>query len=82
MPKTITIKQLHGKTGDYVREAGASRSAWVVTDRGEPVAVLGNPDLLKAVKRRRTLLPAYAVMMSRSQSTNVIDDLNAVRGDR
>jgi prevent-host-death family protein len=43
MPLTITIKELHRATGEAVRRAGASRVPVVVTDRGEPVAVLANP---------------------------------------
>ena len=82
MPKRITIKELHATTGDYVRRAGASQTAWIVTDRGEAVAVLANPSLLKPAQRRRTLLPGYAAMMLQTQSNDVLDDLNAIRGDR
>jgi antitoxin (DNA-binding transcriptional repressor) of toxin-antitoxin stability system len=36
--KTVTIKQLHAKTGSYVRRAALSPVQ--VTDRGEPVAII------------------------------------------
>lgn len=36
--KTITIKQLHAKTGSLVRRA--ARSPVQVTDRGQPIAVI------------------------------------------
>jgi antitoxin (DNA-binding transcriptional repressor) of toxin-antitoxin stability system len=82
MTKTITIKELHATTGESVRRAGASRSPLIVTDRGEAVALLGNLSLLKPSARKRTILPGYAAMMSRSQSDDVLDDLDAVRDDR
>jgi hypothetical protein len=43
---------------------------------------LANPSLIKATPRRRTILPEYAAMMARNQSNDVLDDLDAVRGDR
>lgn len=82
MSKSITIKQLHATTGELVRRAGASRSPLIVTDRGEPVALLANLSLLKPIRRQRTILPGYAAMMARGQSDDVLDDLDAVRGDR
>ncbi len=54
----------------------------VVTDRGKPVAVLGSPALLKPRKRRRTLLPEYEALMAKAQSSDLLDDLDAVRGER
>src|ERR1035438_10669630 len=63
----ITIKELHSTTGDHVRRAGTSRSAVVITDRGLPVAVLANPSLLKPRRRKRTIVPGYETMMSRSE---------------
>ncbi len=81
MPK-ITIKELHRTTGDHVRRAGASRSPVVVTDHGQPVAVLAHPSLLKQKRRKRTLLPAYKTLMAKSPGDDVLEDLAAVRGDR
>jgi prevent-host-death family protein len=37
--KRITIRQLHMKTGDWIREA-AGENQIIVTDRGKPVAVV------------------------------------------
>jgi len=82
MSKSITIKELHATTGELVRRAGASRSPLIVTDRGEAVALLANLSLLKPTPRKRTILPGYAAMMARGQSDDVLDDLDAVRGDR
>ena len=79
---TVTIKELHRTTGEHVRRAGASRSPVVVTDHGEPVAVLAPLSLLKPGRRRRTLLPEYEALMAKAPSGDLIDDLNAVRGDR
>lgn len=82
MPSTITIKELHATTGDHVRRAGNSRSPVIITDRGERVAVLANPSLLKPRRRRRVLLPEFAALMARKPGNDVLDDLNATRGDR
>lgn len=38
--KTISIRQLHERTGSWVRSA-AKDGRFVVSDRGRPVAVLG-----------------------------------------
>lgn len=82
MPKKITIKELHATTGELVRRAGSSRTPVVITDRGQPVAVLSNPSLLKPRRRQRTLLPEFVALMARDVGADVLDDLDAVRGDR
>jgi len=79
---TITIKELHQTTGECVRRAGASRSPVIVTDRGKPIAVLANPSLLKAKRRKRVLLPEFKALMAQPYVGNSQDDLDAVRGDR
>lgn len=82
MSSSITIKELHATTGEHVRRIGASRSPVFVTDRGQPVAVLASPSLLKPKRRQRTLLPEYEALMAQPPGDDVLDDLNAVRGDR
>lgn len=82
MPASITIKELHATTGEHVRRAGASRTPLLITDRGQPVAVLANPSLLKPRRRRRVLLPEYEAMMRRNPGSDLLDDLDDVRGDR
>lgn len=79
---TITIKELHAKTGELVRRAGKSRSPIAVTDRGKLVAVIMAPHRYQATSRRRTVLPEYAKLLAKVRSDDVLDDLNAVRGDR
>lgn len=80
--KSVTIKELHATTGELVRKAGAGRTPVMVTDRGEPVAVLANPALLRPRRRTRTLLPEFAALMARPPGADVQADLDAVRGDR
>ena len=82
MAASISIKQLHQTTGEHVRLAARSKSPISVTDRGKPVAVLARPALLMAKPRRRTLLAEYKALLSRKSSGKVLDDLDAVRGDR
>lgn len=78
---SITIKELHATTGEHVRRAGESRTPMVVTDRGQPVAVLANPALLTPRRRTRTLLPEFAAMMARKPGRDLQTDLDTVRGD-
>ena len=80
--KNLSVKELHRTTGEYVRQAGASRTPLIVTDRGEPVAVLANPALLKPKKRVRTLLPEFEKLMAKPPGNDLREDLDAVRGDR
>jgi hypothetical protein len=53
----------------------------VITDRGQPVAVLANPSLLTPRKRKRTLLPEYEAMMAGPAGNNVQAALDEIRGD-
>lgn len=82
MPPSLTIKQLHAKTGEWVRQAGASRSPFIITDRGVPVAVLGRAAVLKPKARKTTLLPEYAALLARGAKGSVLEDLDDVRGTR
>jgi len=79
---SITIKELHAQTGDHVRRAGRGRTPLAVTDRGRVVAALVPLNLLPQNRRRRTVLPEYAALLARRSSTDVLGDLDAVRGDR
>jgi len=82
MRSSITIKELHATTGDHVRRAGSSRVPVVITDRGQPVAVLANPSLLTPRKRKRTLLPEYEAMMAGPARNDIQGALDEIRGDR
>jgi prevent-host-death family protein len=81
---SITIKELHRATGEAVRRAGASNVPVIVTDHGKPVAVLANPKLLKARPPRSwTILPAFRKhILSKPSKGSIMEDLDAVRGDR
>ncbi len=80
---TVTIKELHARTGEMVRAAGRSRLPVQVTDRGKVVAVIGGVDLKTAKGRRRKLLPEYASLLKKKAAkASVLSDLDAVRGDR
>jgi antitoxin (DNA-binding transcriptional repressor) of toxin-antitoxin stability system len=79
---SITIKELHATTGEHVRRAGLARTPTLITDRGQPVAVLASPSLLKSRRRKRTTLPQYESLMQRPSGHDLVDDLDAVRGDR
>lgn len=84
MPTTLTIKQLHAATGRLVRNAARSRTPTVITDRGQPVALLVAPGSIAAPARRRPrqILAEYAALMRQEPGAPLVDDLDAVRGDR
>lgn len=84
MPKStvLTVKQLHDETGPSVRRAGASRRPVPITDRGELVAVLANPSLVRPVSRKRILLPEYEAMMAQAATDNIQAALDEIRGAR
>ncbi len=77
---SITIKELHARTGPHVRRA--AKTPVKVTDRGKLVAVLAGPHLLAPRRRQRALLPEYAALLGRAPSNDVLADLDAVRGER
>jgi prevent-host-death family protein len=82
--ESVSIRELHEKTGEIVRRAGASRTPVLVTDRGEVVAVLVRPDAIPLSKRpKQVLLPEYVrLILNGPKSGDVLEDLEAVRGDR
>jgi hypothetical protein len=75
--RTVTIKQLHEKTGEVVR--GAVRTPVRITDRGAVIAVVAEPNLFVERKRRRSLLAEYAALLKRKPTNDVLQDLEAVR---
>lgn len=83
---TITIKELHERTGAWVRKAGATTLQ--VTDHGKLVAVISAPSAVPAKPpRKRVLLKEYQAYLktaatSRAGASSALDDLDAVRGDR
>jgi prevent-host-death family protein len=79
--KTISIRQLHERTGEWVR-AAAAHEAIVVTDSGKPVAVI-SPHRAPAIGNKfknRKLLPAYAKVMGKLRGGT--DSTQAVSEDR
>ena len=78
----LTVKQLHDDTGPSVRRAGASKRPIPITDRGELVAVLANPALVRSPQRKRVLLPEYEAMMSAPVNDEIQSALDEIRGDR
>ena len=82
MKSSLTLKELHAQTGALVRKAGVSRRGVTITDRGEIVALLSNPSLVSPRKRTRILRPGYAAYLATEPTSDVLEDLDAVRGDR
>lgn len=81
---TITIKQLHERTGEWVRKAAESEEI-TVTDRGTPVARLTPLAAAEPVRRQpnpwlqRKLLPGFAELQKRlaggMDSTQIISEM-------
>ena len=82
MPRSITIKELHATTGEHVRRAGKSLTGVIITDRGQPVAVLANPVLIKSQRVKRAIVPGYEAMMSGPPGDHLQAALEEIRGDR
>ena len=59
---TITIKELHARTGEWVRKAGQTGEI-TVTDRGHPIAVI-QPMAVKPV----TVSPSLNLWLNRKMS--------------
>jgi prevent-host-death family protein len=82
MASRVTIKELHALTGETIRRAGRTRAPIIVTDRGEPVAILANLSLLKTPRRMRTLSAEFEALMASPHGSDSSEDLDAVRGGR
>jgi hypothetical protein len=78
----LTVKQLHDDTGPSVRRAGAAKRPVPITDRGQLVAVLAHPSLVRPVSRKRVLLPEYEALMASSVGNHIQAALDDVRGTR
>ena len=79
----ITIKELHGKTGELVRQAGAALGPVTVTDHGKVVAVLASPKLIKAGKRGKRKIPDdFLAFVKSLPQGDVQADMDIVKGDR
>jgi antitoxin (DNA-binding transcriptional repressor) of toxin-antitoxin stability system len=81
---SVSIRELHSKTGEVVRRAGASSVPVPVTDRGQVVAMLVGPGAVPLKKRAKRVLSAEYVklILEGPLSNDVLEDLDAVRGER
>jgi len=79
---TLSIKELHAKTGQQVRRASKNRHPITITDRGKSIALLISVDFFQKKVRVRNLLPDYAKFIAKVRSHDVLEDLDAIRGDR
>ena len=76
--KTISIRELHERTGEWVRQA-VRHEQIIVTDHGEPVAALSPytaPTSQENKFKNRRLLPGYARLLGKlrggTDSTQII----------
>lgn len=82
MPQTLSLKELHDDTGRSVREAAKSKHPIGITDRGELIALLVNPNLVRFRPRQRVLLPEFEALLSRPKHDDMQPAFDEVREDR
>ncbi len=82
--KSISIRELHNKTGEWVRRADEEQEI-VVTDRGRAVAVL-HPLAAKVGRKKtwkdRVLHPAYAAALKAGRLDSTTDSTEAISEER
>jgi prevent-host-death family protein len=75
--KTISIRELHLRTGEWVRRAGEHKTV-VITERGDPVATLIPFEPAHATMgfAARKLLPSFVKLpaLGRHESTKFISE--------
>lgn len=77
--KTISIRELHERTGEWVRAATLHEQI-LVTDSGKPVAVISphRPPAKENKFKNRKLLPAYAKLFGKlsggTDSTQIVSE--------
>jgi prevent-host-death family protein len=74
--RKITIRDLHIKTGEWVRKAASGEDV-VITDRGRPVATLAaldEQDLGTPFSQRRTLAEFEALPLIRGDSSRHVSE--------
>jgi len=77
----ISVRELHARTGHYVRKAGANQRV-IVTDNGKPVAELKPLEEDSTPRRKpwenRVLRPGFAAIMDKcvggTDSTQIISE--------
>lgn len=81
--KSISIRQLHEKTGKFVREAALAGEIYV-TDRGKTVAKLVKQPEESEIPyfSRRKLLPAFRKLMGKGMLGGGTDSTIAISEDR
>jgi prevent-host-death family protein len=78
----ISIKELHEKTGELVRQAAAARTPVQVTDRGKVIAVIGSPALARKQIKRSGLPKDFLAFIKSLPQGDVQEDMDAVKGER
>ncbi len=81
--KTVSIRELHERTGEYVRQVAKSGEIYV-TDRGRTVArLLPEHDAAEVPYfARRKLTPAFRKLMASGKLQGGTDSTRAISEDR
>jgi prevent-host-death family protein len=79
--KSISIYELHAKTGEYVRKA-AKEGGILVTDRGKTIATIVAQDESVPYFARRKMTPAFRRLMKSGKLRGGTDSTQIVSEDR
>ena len=81
--KTVSIRELHAKTGKYVREVAESGEIYI-TDRGKTIAkiVPQQPESEVPYFARRKLSPAFRKLMESGKLRGGTDSTITISEDR
>jgi prevent-host-death family protein len=82
--KTISLRELHNKTGKWMRRV-ADEEQIMVTDRGVPIAKVVHPNAYVGPRRTwgdRKLMPGYAALMKAGKLKSTGDSSVYISEDR
>jgi prevent-host-death family protein len=82
--KTISLRELHNKTGQWIRRVTHEEQI-MVTDRGVPIAKVVHPDAPVGQRKTwadRKLLPGYAAMLKAGKLKTRGDSTRYISEDR
>jgi prevent-host-death family protein len=82
--KTISLRELHNKTGKWMRRITEEEQI-IVTDRGIPIAKVVHPDApvgLRKTWAERELLPGYAALLKAGKLKTKGDSTAYISEDR
>ncbi len=78
----VSIKDLHEKTGHFIRLASQSSFPISVTDKGKVIAIISSPDQIHRPIRKRKVLKDFQRVFDTKFFKSTSEDLDSLRADR